>query len=163
MNPDAFEQVYAELRRIAAAKLAGESPGHTLDATALVHEAWLKLAGASVAYSDRTHFVRVAATAMRRILVDHARAKAADKRGGGADRVPLGDLAAPDPDARLLALDGALTRLAASKPEHAAVLEMCHFGALTTAEAAAALGLSCSTATRMIRYAKARIRLDLEA
>ena len=100
---------------------------------------------------------------MRRILVDHARAKAADKRGGGADRVPLGEVAALVPDERLLALDGALTRLAASKPEHAALLEMCHFGASTTAEAAAALGLSCSTATRMIRYAKARIRVDLEA
>ena len=163
MNPGDFEQVYAELRRIAAAKLARESPGHTLDATALVHEAWLKLAGASVGWHDRTHFLRVAATAMRRVLVDHARAKGADKRGGGADRVPLGDLAAPGPDERLLALDAALTKLAASKPDHAALLEMCHFGALTTAEAAAALGLSCSTATRMIRYAKARIRVDLEA
>ena len=162
MTPGPFEQVYAELRKIAAAKLAGESPGHTLDATALVHEAWLKLAGASVAYSDRTHFLRTAATAMRRILVDHARAKAAAKRGGVADRVPLDDLAAPGPDERLLALDAALTRLAASKPEHAALLEMCHFGALTTAEAAAALGLSCSAAERRIRYAKARIRVDLE-
>lgn len=163
MTPGSFEQVYAELRRIAAAKLARESPGHTLDATALVHEAWLKLAGASVEWRDRTHFLRTAATAMRRVLVDHARAKAADKRGGGADRVPLDGLVAPDADERLLALDGALTRLAASKPEHAALLEMCHFGALTTAEAAAALGLSCSTAERRIRYAKARIRLDLEA
>ena len=162
MTPGPFEQVYAELRKIAAGKLARESPGHTLDATALVHEAWLKLAGASVAWPDRTHFLRVAATAMRRILVDHARAKAAEKRGGGGDRVPVDDLAAPGPDERLLALDAALTRLAASKPEHAALLEMCHFGALTTAEAAAALGLSCSTAERRIRYAKARIRVDLE-
>ena len=70
MTPGDFEQVYAELRRIAAAKLARESPGHTLDATALVHEAWLKLAGASVGWHDRTHFLRVAATAMRRVLVD---------------------------------------------------------------------------------------------
>ncbi len=161
MTPDAFEQVYAELRRIAAAKLAGESPGHTLDATALVHEAWLKLAGASVEWRDRTHFLRTAATAMRRILVDHARAKAADKRGGAANRVALGGLAAPDPDGHLLALDAALTKLAATKPEHAALIEMCHFGGLTGDEAAAALGVSAATADRMRRYAKAWLRVEV--
>ena len=161
MTPGPFEQVYAELRKIAAAKLAGESPGHTLDATALVHEAWLKLAGASVAYSDRTHFLRTAATAMRRILVDHARAKAAHKRGGGATRVALDGLAAPDADEQLLALDGALTKLAATKPDHAALLELCHFGGLTGDEAAAALGLSASAADRMARFAKAWLRVEI--
>ena len=162
MTPADFEAVYAELRRIAAAKLAGEAPGQTLDATALVHEAWLKLAGASIDWGDRTHFLRTAATAMRRILVDRARAKGAGKRGGGAGREPLGDPAAPDPDERLLALDDALTRLAATKPDHAALLEMCHFGGLTGEEAAAALGLSPSTADRMARYAKAWFRVELE-
>ena len=161
MTPDAFEYLYDELRRVAAAKLAGESPGHTLDATALVHEAWLRLAGASVAWRDRTHFLRAAATAMRRILVDHARAKAAAKRGGGADRVPLDGLAAPGPDERLIALDDALTRLAATKPQHAALLEMCHFGGLTGDEAAAALGVSAATADRMARYAKAWLRVEV--
>ena len=98
---------------------------------------------------------------MRRILVDHARAKAADKRGGGANRVALGDLAAPDPDARLLALDGALTKLAATKPDHAALLELSHFGGLTGDEAAAALGVSAATADRMARYAKAWLRVEI--
>ena len=161
MTPGDFEQVYAELRRIAAAKLAAESPGHTLDATALVHEAWLKLAGASVVWHDRTHFLRTAATAMRRVLVDHARAKAADKRGAGAGRVPLDGLSAPDSDDRLVALDAALTRLAATKPDHAALIEMCHFGGLTGDEAAAALGVSAATADRMRRYAKAWLRVEV--
>ena len=105
--------------------------------------------------------MRTAATAMRRILVDHARAKAADKRGGGAGRVPLDGLAAPDADGRVLALDEALTRLALAKPDHAALIEMCHFGGLTGDEAAAALGVSAATADRMARYAKAWLRVEI--
>jgi RNA polymerase sigma factor (TIGR02999 family) len=96
---DVLPQVYDELRRLAAAKLANEKPGHSLDATALVHEAWLRLAEASVEWQDRSHFLRVAATAMRRILVDQARARRAAKRGGGAVRVEMFDVAVPVPDA----------------------------------------------------------------
>ena len=161
MTPGDFEQVYGELRRVAAAKLAAEWPGHSLDATALVHEAWLKLAGASAAGPDRTHFLRGAATAMRRILVDHARAGKAVKRGGGASRVSLDGLAAPCTDERLIALDDALTRLAATKPDHAALLEMSHFGGTTGDEAAAAIGVSGATADRMARYARAWLRVEI--
>ena len=159
---DYFPTVYGELRKIAAAKIAHEAPGQTLDATALVHEAWLKLAGASIDWKDRSHFLRTAATAMRRILVDRARTRKTDKRGGDAERVPLLDIEAPWPDERLIALDGALSKLAADKPEHAALLEMCYFAGMPGDEAAATLGLSGSTADRMIRYAKAWIRLELE-
>jgi RNA polymerase sigma factor (TIGR02999 family) len=114
---DLLPQIYDQLRKLAAAKLAHERPGHTLDATALVHEAWLKLADASIEWNDRTHFLRTAATAMRRILVDRARAKLAAKRDGGV-RVALADFPAPLPDAELLALDIALETLAQSKPDH---------------------------------------------
>ena len=162
MTPaDLLPQVYDELRKLAAAKLAAEQPGYTLDATALVHEAWLKLAEASVEWQDRTHFLRTAATAMRRILVDRARAKLTAKRGGAAARVELPEIAAPLPDPELLALDEALTRLAETKPEHAQLLELRYFAGLTADEAAAALGLSAATADRMARYAKAWLAVEL--
>ncbi len=111
--------VYTELRKLAAAKLANEQPGQTLEATALVHEVWLKLADGSVEWNDKTHFVRTAATAMRQILVDRARAKLTSKRGGDNCRVEYQDFAAPLPDSQLLQLDEALSRLAQIKPEHA--------------------------------------------
>jgi RNA polymerase sigma factor (TIGR02999 family) len=136
--------VYDELRKLAAAKLATERPGHTLDATALVHEAWVRLADASVEWQDRTHFLRTAATAMRRILVDRARAKLTAKRR--AVRVELFDLAAPLPDPELVALDDALTRLAATKPDHARLVELRYFGGMTN---------------HMWRYARAWLRLDM--
>ena len=162
MTPaDLLPQVYDELRKLAAAKLAAEQPGYTLDATALVHEAWLKLAEASVEWQDRTHFLRTAATAMRRILVDRARAKLTAKRGGAAARVELPEIAAPLPDPELLALDEALTRLAETKPEHAQLLELRYFAGLTADEAAAALGLFAATADRMARYAKAWLAVEL--
>src|SRR5204862_5180764 len=123
-------QVYDELRRLAAAKLARESPDHTLDATALVHEAWLRLADASVEWRDRSHFLRTAATAMRRILVDRARAKKTAKRDGG-HRAPLADFPAPLPDDQLLALDEALVRLAATHPDHAKLVELRFFAGST--------------------------------
>ena len=111
--------VYEELRRLAAARLAAERPDHTLDATALVHEAYLRLVGPDGGrrWAGRTHFFGAAATAIRRILVDHARARRADKRGGGAARPALDhDPAAPEPDAELIALDEALDKLAARDP-----------------------------------------------
>lgn len=159
---DFFPRVYDELRKIAAAKMIKEAPGQTLDATALVHEAWLKLAGTSIDWKDRTHFLRTAATAMRHILVDRARAKKANKRGGDGDRIPLQDVSTPIPDKNLIELDDALTKLAATKPEHAALLEMCYFAKLTVDEAAAAMNLSSSTADRMIRYAKSWMRVEMQ-
>ena len=154
-------QVYDELRRLAAAKLLTEAPGHTLDATALVHEAWLKLANASVEWQDRTHFFRTAATAMRRILVDRARAKLTAKRGEGAGRVELIDLAAPLPDPELIALDEALTRFAEVKPDHAKLVELRFFAGMTGDDAAAAIGVSPATADRLWRYARAWLQVEL--
>jgi RNA polymerase sigma factor (TIGR02999 family) len=153
--------VYDELRKLAAARLAAESPGHTLDATALVHEAWLKLADASVEWQDRTHFLRTAATAMRRILVDRARAKLTTKRDGG-QRVELPDLAAPLPDEQLLALDKALTKFAATKPDHARLVELRFFAGLSGDEAAEALAVSPATADRMWRFARAWLQIELK-
>jgi RNA polymerase sigma factor (TIGR02999 family) len=155
-----FQQVYDELRLLANAKLAQEQPGHTLSATALVHEAWLKLAGASIKWNDRTHFLRTAATAMRRILVDRARAKRTAKRDGG-DRVELADFPAPIANEELLALDEALTRLAEQKPDHAKLIELRFFAGLTGDEAAAALGISSATADRMWRFAKAALKVEM--
>jgi RNA polymerase sigma factor (TIGR02999 family) len=153
--------VYDELRKLAAAKLAHESPGHTLDATALVHEAWLKLAEASIDWQDRTHFLRTAATAMRRILVDRARAKLTARRDGG-QRVELPDIAAPLPDEQLLALDEALVKLGESKPEYAQLVELRFFAGLTGDETAEALGVSPATADRMWRYARAWLKVETE-
>lgn len=159
---DLLPQVYDELRKIAAAKIAKEEVGQTLDATALVHEAWLKLANASVEWQDRTHFLRTAATAMRRILVDRARAKLTTKRGGGLAQIDyLPDIAAPIPDAELLKLDDALTRLAEQKPDHARLIELQYFAGLTGDEAATALGISPSTVDRMGRFAKAWLKVEM--
>jgi RNA polymerase sigma factor (TIGR02999 family) len=154
-------EVYSELRRLAAKKLAAEAPGQTLSATALVHEAWLRLAEASVEWEDKTHYLRTAATAMRRILVDRARAKLADKRGGGAGREPLSDMPMADPKVDVLALDAALEKLAAIKPDHAKLVELRYFVGLSVDEAAATLSISPSTADRMWRYARAWLEVEL--
>jgi RNA polymerase sigma factor (TIGR02999 family) len=160
MSAPDLPQVYAELRRLAAAKMAGEPDGHTLDATALVHEAFLKLGGES--FASRTAFVRAAAAAMRRLLIDHARAKRADKRGGEYTRVPLNEAARwTHPPDRLLALHDALGRLAAEEPRKAELVELRFFAGLTTAEAAAALGVSVPTAERWWVYARAWLLADL--
>ena len=155
-------QVYDELRKLATAKLAAEQPGQTLDATALVHEAWLRLAEASVEWQDRTHYLRTAATAMRRILVDRARAKVAAKRGGAARRVELEDVAGPDRDGELLALDAALVKLAVEKPDHAKLIELRYFAGLSGDEAAAALGVSPATADRRWRFVRAWLQIELQ-
>jgi RNA polymerase sigma factor (TIGR02999 family) len=153
--------VYDELRRLAASKLAAEKPGQTLQATALVHEAYLRLVGSGQQpdWGGRGHFFAAAARAMRQILVDAARRKQADKRGAGRDRVPLdaaASLAAPEgPSAEdLLALDEALTRLAAEDPQKARLVELRYFAALSVAEAAAALGVAEATAKRHWIYAR---------
>lgn len=162
MNPvELLPQVYQELRRLAQAKLAGESPGHTLDATALVHEAFIKLGGEQ-SFASKSDYLKAAATAMRHILVDHARAKLANKRGGGAQRVPLGDIAEPLPDEQWLAINDALEKLAITKPDHAQLFELRYFGGLSGDEAAATLGISAATADRMARFARAWLLVELQ-
>ncbi len=157
LPPDgSFAAIYDELRKLAAAKLAGEAAGHTLDATALVHEAYLRLAGTN-GFASKSLFVRAAAEAMRRILVDHARKKKADKRGGCARRQELaevGQAASADPDT-LLAVDEALTKLAAEDAAAADVARLRLFAGLSVEEAGEALGVSRATAFRDWAYAQA--------
>ena len=148
--------VYDELRRLAAAQLAREKPGQSLDATGLVHEAYLRLAG-KTSFAGKSHFFRAAAEAMRRILVDQARKKRARKRGGGALQftVSEGDrLVVPDPDT-LLTVDEALAALAAEDPASAEVARLRLFAGLSVDEAAEALGVSRATAFRDWAYARA--------
>lgn len=136
--------VYAELRALADARMSAEAPGHTLQPTALVHEAYLRLVGSADArrWDHRGHFFAAAAEAMRRILIDHARRKAADKRGGALARAELPDVPAPDRDERLLSLDEALTRLAAEDPVAARVVELRQFAGLGHEDVAATLGIT---------------------
>ena len=161
--------IYDELRRLAAQKLAKEKPGQTLDATALVHEAYLRLlAGGDGSpareppqYRDRSHFFAAAATAMRRILIDNARRKLAQKRGGGLQRQELDVLAAPAPDEELLALEEALQKLAAADPLKAKLVELRYFAGLTGDEAAEVLGISPTTADRHWAYARAWLQAQV--
>jgi RNA polymerase sigma factor (TIGR02999 family) len=148
--------VYDELRGLAAAQLALERPGQTLDATALVHEAYLRLVG-DRPFADRRHFFRVAAEAMRRILIDRARHKRRTRHGGDHARVPLSDVevAAEASVEELLALDEALERFAATDPAKAELVKLRYFAGLSEAEAAAALGISRATASRYWTYARA--------
>jgi RNA polymerase sigma factor (TIGR02999 family) len=165
-DPEAAEKllplVYEELRKLAAAKLAQEKPGQTLQATALVHEAYLRLVDGENApqWQTRGHFFAAAAEAMRRILVDSVRRKRTSKHGGHRHRVELRDIPArPNgADEQLLALDAALTRLAAEDPVAAREVELRHFAGLSIEEAAAALGLSRATAYRHWTYARAWLR-----
>jgi RNA polymerase sigma factor (TIGR02999 family) len=160
--------VYDELRRLAARHLAGEPVGHTLDATALVHEAYLRLAGrADLADpAARARFFSAAAEAMRRILVDHARSRRALKRGGPNARVDLPDVAAAPPaldPSTLLALDEALTRLAERSPDSARLVELRHFAGLPMDRVAEVLGVSLATAERRWTYARAFLKVALDA
>ncbi len=150
--------VYDELRRVAAHKMAQEAPGHTLQPTALVHEAWLQLGGdRQPTWQNRAHFFGAAAEAMRRILVDRAREKKALKRGGDLERVDLDavELASPMPDDELLALDEALDRLATVDTRAAEMVKLCFFVGLTQEEAARELGVSLATAERVWGFARA--------
>jgi RNA polymerase sigma factor (TIGR02999 family) len=159
--------VYDELRQLAAHKLAHEPPGQTLQPTALVHEAYLRLvgAGAEPHWDSRGHFFAAAAEAMRRILVENARRKGSHKRGGDHTRADLdvNQLAAPELREDLLALDEALTRLAAADPEAARLVELRYFAGLTLAEAAQVLGVSARTADRLWAYARAWLHQALQA
>jgi RNA polymerase sigma factor (TIGR02999 family) len=154
--------VYAELHRLAVQKLRQEPPGQTLDPTALVHEAYLRVAGRNkgLRWDSRGHFFAAAAEAMRRILVENARRKAAKKHGGGLVRCDLEhiDLVAPEPREDLLALDEALSKLAATDKPSAELVQLQYFGGLTRVQAAAILGVSPRTADRLWAYARAWLR-----
>jgi RNA polymerase sigma factor (TIGR02999 family) len=166
-DPHAAEQllplVYDELRQLAARRLAGEGPGHTLEPTALVHEAYLKLVGPGPRHpwNGRVHFFAAAAEAMRRILIDHARRKHRARRGGGMRRIELDDLddielVAGGGDAdELLALDEALAQLAAADPRRAELVRLRYFAGLTLEQAAELLGISRATADRHWAFARA--------
>ena len=155
--------VYDELRRIARAYMRRERPGQTLQATALVHEAYLRLAGAGTPWHDKRNFVGIAARSMRQILVERARARGAQKRWGGLDRVSLTDsIATPEGQAGLLpALDDALTRLEKIDPEQARIVELRYFAGLSIEEAAEALGMSPATLKRRFALARAWLFRDL--
>lgn len=161
--------VYDELRRLAASKLAHENAGHTLEPTALVHEAYLKLVGPAngaadaARFANRSHFFAAAAEAMRRILIDSARKKRSEKRGGGRHRVAADDLESP---ARctddLLAIDDALGLLEAEDAESARLVKLRFYAGLSVDEAADAMGLPRATAYRTWAYAKAWLRMKLQ-
>jgi len=158
--------VYAELRRLARMFLAGERPDHTLQPTALVHEAYLRLIDQDkVKWRNRAHFYGVAASMMRRILVDDARSRRADKRGGGWERVTLDEELTPAAprDVDVLALNQALERLAAFDPQQERIVELRYFGGLTIEETAEVIGISSATVVREWTIAKARLRADLSA
>jgi len=168
-NPHAAGQllplVYDELRRLAAARLAAEPSGNTLQPTALVHEAYLRLVGTPGGdqWDHRGHFFAAAAEAMRRILVDAARRKRREIQGGDRTRIPLEAVnpAAPDPRDDLVALDAALTRLVAVDPQAAKLVELRHFAGLSVAEAAQTLGISKRTADRLWAFARAWLHREL--
>jgi RNA polymerase sigma factor (TIGR02999 family) len=157
--------VYDELRKLAAQKMAREAPGQTLQATALVHEAWLRLGGdQQPAWQNRAHFFAAAAEAMRRILIDNARRKKAQRHGGNLERVPLEglELAAGMEDEQLLALHEALDRLAALDATKAELVKLRFFVGLTIEESAQVLGFSEPTAKRHWTYARAWLYRELQ-
>jgi RNA polymerase sigma factor (TIGR02999 family) len=162
MTPaELLPQVYDELRMLAAAKLAGERPGHTLDATALVHEAFLKL-GDQRSFATRSDYLQAAAQAMRRILVDHARARNAAKRGSGRRvEVEADHLVSHPPDEDIEALDEALTRLATEHPRLAELVQLHRFGGLPLAQCAEVLGVSARTADTWWAYARSWLGVEL--
>ena len=157
--PDHLSAIaYEELRRLAASYLRRERPGHTLQPTALVHEAYVRLLDQrKVDWSNRAQFMGLAAVMMRRILVNHARDRAADKRGGGAEHVPLTLAGEPigAPEVNLLDLHEALERLGATDPRKARIVELKFFGGLTTDEMAETLGISAATVERDWKFARA--------
>ena len=155
--------VYQELRRLAGAYMRRERPGQTLQATALVHEAYIRLAGAGTPWTDKRHFIGIAARSMRQILVERARARGAQKRWGGLHRVSLSDslAVAADPESMLPALDEALTRLEALDAEQARIVELRFFAGFSIEEAADALGMSPATLKRRWSLARAWLHREL--
>ena len=168
-DPRAADQllplVYDELRRLAAYRMANEAPGHTLQPTALVHEAWLRLVGDEASkFENRAHFFGAAAEAMRRILVESARRKKRLKHGGELQRVNVDDveLPLPLPDDELLALDEALDRLATVDARAAEVVKLCFFVGLTQEQAGKELGISLATAERLWSFARAWLFQEMQ-
>jgi RNA polymerase sigma factor (TIGR02999 family) len=167
-DPHAAEQllplVYDELRKLAAAKLAQESPGQTLQATALVHEAYVRLADDPAKWNSRGHFFAAAAEAMRRILVETARRKKTEKHGGAFERIHLdiGDLAESQREDKLVRLDEALAKLEVKNPIQAKLVKLRFFAGLTIAETAAALEISTATADRYWTYARAWLQREMK-
>jgi RNA polymerase sigma factor (TIGR02999 family) len=159
--------VYAELRKLAAARLANEKPGQTLQATALVHEAYIRLVDVEQAqhWNSRGHFFAAAAEAMRRLLIDHARQKQSLRRGGNRQRMELSGLALPadEPTADLEAINAALDELEKEFPQIASIVKLKYFCLLTIEEIADALGISVSTVKRHWAYARARLHTELES
>jgi len=167
-NPMTAEEllplVYEELRRVAAHKMAAEAPGQTLQATALVHEAWLRLGGGEQNWQNRGHFFGAAAEAMRRILVDRARSRRAERHGGGLERVLLDgvDIEAPAQDEELLELHEALNQLAAVHPEKAELVKLRFFAGLSVEEASSVLGMSTPTVKRHWAFARAWLYREIQ-
>jgi RNA polymerase sigma factor (TIGR02999 family) len=167
-RPEAAQQllplVYDELRKLAAHKMSGEAGGHTLQATALVHEAWIRLVGRSTqGFQNREHFFAAAAEAMRRILVDHARRKKSLKRGSGAAPEPFDEAAiivAAPPD-ELLAVNEALDRLAVEDAAAAQLVKLRYFVGMTMEEAASALGMAPRTTERLWTYARSWLKREM--
>ena len=158
--------VYQELRKLAAHKMAGQAPGHTLQPTALVHEAWLRLAGNEPGrFAGRAHFFAAAAEAMRHILIDSARRKRALRHGGGQARVDIEsiEIAALANDDELLAVHEVLDKLAAESPQKAELVKLRYFVGMTFEEAAEALGISVATAKRHWAYARAWLYEEIQA
>lgn len=155
--------IYDELKRLARGYMRKEQPGHTLQATALVNEAFIQLAGAEADYDSRKHFLVVAARMMRRTLVDHARAKQSQKRGGGVANLTLREeaIGATGDNSDLLELDLALDKLAESDESTASVIELIFFGGLTYEEAADYLGVSRSSVYDDLRFAKAWLKREM--
>jgi RNA polymerase sigma factor (TIGR02999 family) len=154
---DVAPLVYNELRRVAAAYMRRERPGQTLQATALVHEAYLRLADAGTPWTDRRHFVGIAARSMRQILVERARARGAQKRWGALNRVSITDSLqlAADPESMLPSLDEAIDRLEQIDPEQAKIVELRYFAGMSVEEAADAMGMSPATLKRRWSLARA--------
>ncbi len=150
-------QIYDELKRLARSHMRRERASHTLQATALVNEAYLRLVDADIEWQDRAHFLAVAATQMRRVLVDYANARNRKKRGGNRHRLTLNEsiVVSPDNDAVMLEIDDALEKLAEFDERKAQLIELRFFGGLTQEEAAEALGVSLSTVEREFRIARA--------
>jgi len=162
---DLLVLVYDELRRLAAAKLAHEAPGQTLQPTALVHEAWLRLVGdRNPSFADRAHFFRASAEAMRRILIDRARRKRTQKHGGAFQRVDIEehDLAAPSTDDQLLALNEALEKFSLEHPTQAELVKLRYFAGLTNEEVSNVLGISVSTAKNYWAFSRAWLLNKIE-
>jgi RNA polymerase sigma factor (TIGR02999 family) len=156
--------IYGELKRIAQASMRGEGAGHTLQPTGLVNEAFIRLVGGDFEYPSRSHFFALAAGMMRRILVDHARGRRREKRGGGVRNLTLDEAAHADDydDRTVIEVDEALTRLAAQDARMAQAVELVYFGGLTYEQSATVLGVSRGTVANDLKFAKAWLRNELQ-